>query len=114
MAERVQGEVVKTIDDRTVVINVGSHAALIRRAEKEGMSVNSVVNDALAKYLYQSRQEGWANFDSLLHVITTYAIKGCVKISEEKGEKVLIKSESHSGSLTNRSCDEAKASYAIA
>lgn len=35
------------------------HAALIKRSEKENMSVNSVINDALARYLYSSTSEAW-------------------------------------------------------
>jgi len=89
------------------------HAALIKRAEKEGMSVNSVANEALAKYLYQPRQEAWANFDSLLRTVNL-SFKDGVKITEEKGNVVSVEAEPRLKSSTGGLCGDVKASYAIA
>jgi predicted HicB family RNase H-like nuclease len=89
------------------------HAALIKRADKEGMSVNSVANEALAKYLYQPHQGDWPSFDSLLQIMT-FAFQDGGKYPEEKGSKIKVKDETHLNSSTSHSCNETKVSYTIA
>jgi len=86
------------------------HAALIKRAEKESMSVNSIVNEALAKYLYQSRQEGWNNFDSLVCIVNS-AFKAGLHQSGMNDDGVVFKPGSHQVKSTINVCSQSKASY---